>query len=85
MSNINTLLSVKYGEDEDNSTKKVMSCVEILADAIKDDSSFPKEIFQTDENKVLLINVASMVNLFGVNCVIYDVISQFVDDNLDRL
>lgn len=83
VSNISTLSSVNYEEDENGPTEKVASCVAALTDAIKKDSSFPKEVFQNDENKVLLISVASMVNLFGVNCVIYHDISQFVDDNLD--
>lgn len=85
VSNINTLSSVNYEKDENNPTKKVASCVAALTDAIKKDSSFPKEIFQTDENKILLVSVASMVNLFGVNCVIYHDISQFIDDNLAML
>ncbi len=85
VSNISTLSSVNYEEDENSPTKKVVSCVAALKGAIKKDSSFPKEAFQTDESKALLISVASMVNLFGVNCVIYHDISQFVDDNLDML
>lgn len=85
VSNISTLSSVNYEKDENDSTKKVVPCVSALKNAIEKDSSFPKEVFQTDESKLLLISVASMVNLFGVNCVIYHDISQFVDDNLDML
>lgn len=85
VSNINALSSVNYEKDENNSTKKVVNCVASLKNIIKTNSSFPKQIFQTDENKTLLISVASMVNLFGVNCIIYHDISQFVDDNLNRL
>ena len=85
VSNISTLSSVKYEKDENNSTKQVIKCVAVLANIIKKDNSFPKDVFQTNENKTLLINVASMINLFGVNCVIYHDISQFIDDDLNRL
>lgn len=85
VSNINALSSVNYEKDENNFNKKVVNCVASLKNIIKTSSSFPKQIFQTDENKTLLISVASMVNLFGVNCIIYHDISQFVDDNLNRL
>lgn len=80
--NINTLSSVNYEKDENNATKKVIHCITTLANTIKKDSSFPKEIFQTNEHKILLINVASMVNLFGTNCVIYHDISQFIENNI---
>ena len=85
VSNINALSYVNYEKDENGSTKKVINCVSTLKNTITKDSSFPKKVFQTDENKRLLINVASMVNLFGVNCVIYHDISQFIDDNLNRV
>lgn len=85
VSNISTLSSVNYEKDENNSTKQVIKCVAVCANIIKKDNSFPKDVFQTNENKTLLINVASMINLFGVNCVIYHDISQFIDDDLNRL
>lgn len=85
VSNLSVLSSVKYEKDENNPTKKVIKCITALKNNIQQYSSFPKELFQTNENKILLINVASMVNLFGVNCVIYHNISEFVDDNLNKL
>lgn len=85
VSNINTLSSVNYEKDENNVTKQVIKCVAVLANIIKKDNSFPKTVFQTDENKILLISVASMINLFDVNCVIYHDISQFINDDLNRL
>lgn len=85
VSNINTLSSVNYEKDENDSTKKVINCVLALKNIIQPNSAFPKATFQTDENKILLISVASMINLFGVNCVIYHNISQFIDDDLNKL
>ena len=84
-SNINTLSSVSFEKDENKPTKNILTHINTLSSIINKDNRFPDEIFNNDENKVLLINVASMINLFGVNCRVEHKISKFIDNDLNLI
>ena len=84
-SNINTLSSVSFEKDENKPTKNILTHINTLSNIINKDNRFPDEIFNNDENKVLLISVASMINLFGVNCRIEYRISKFIDNDLNLI
>lgn len=84
-SNINTLSSVSFEKDENKPTKNILTHINTLSSIINKDNRFPDEIFNNNENKVLLINVASMINLFGVNCRIEHRISKFIDNDLNLI
>jgi len=84
-SNINALSSVSFEKDENKPTKNILTHINTLSNIINKNNRFPDEFFNNDENKVLLINVASMINLFGVNCRIEHRISKFIDNDLNLI
>lgn len=84
-SNINTLSRVSFEKDENKPTKNILTHINTLSNIINKDNRFPDEIFNNNENKILLINVASMINLFGVNCRVEHRISKFIDNDLNLI
>lgn len=84
-SNINTLSRVSFEKDENKPTKNILTHINTLSNIINKNNRFPDELFNNDENKVLLINIASMINLFGVNCRIEHRISKFIDNDLNLI